>query len=266
MKNKKADTKLWIFTIIGIFVVGGIILVAVVLLNQKGETIIEYGEENMNVYLTIKDSYHQTPLDGSFIITNRTSYIQGEVIKDSFSEIKNLSNNYSLEVLCKSNGFYPKKINHTFTKNEKTFNITQLTCYLDKIGSIDLNYDGFLQEGESNLKLKIKSTWTYQYPEICVVWSQGVIDVQTTKQVVEPPIRYKGLVDRCYYLNQTIKDEEIIVNFKQKSKDLNSLDYIGFIVFDNVIQFDGTLNNYYSEYNNINLGSPEDKSLEIQAV
>lgn len=261
--NSKAQAKLWAWVFVIIVVLVVVVLTVVIIINQKADEKDIYGEDNMVVYLSIKDSQYQKNIEGSYILTNKSSYIFGNAI-DSLNEIKNISNNYTLTIFCMAPGFYSNKLLHNFTIQEQNFNSSKINCYLEKVGSLILSSNGILQNGETTINLNIESKGHYKNLQVCTRWSSGVINVVTNEEEIDPPKRYVGLVDRCYDLNISLYNQKIQIPFKIKSENLNQLDYVDLIVFDKEIHFDGTLDNFYSEYDNINLGSSQDSILKIK--
>lgn len=255
--NKKGSA--WIWVTFGFIFLIIIIITILIISNQNSEK--KESEENvgnLNIYLMAKDSKYQISLSGKYTILNGSKYIQNEIIKDTFNQIKNVSNK-ELNLLCESSGFYSYKINRNFTEQEKSQNASKINCYLDKIGTIKIDSTGELKEGQSQTNLVILAKDYYKGIQICTAWSSGVINIETNYNESEIPKRYDGLVDKCFNINKSIKDGAITIPFNIKSSILNKNDFITFYIMDSDISYDGSLNNFYTEYNGINLGDSEDK-------
>jgi len=264
MNNKGSAWIVWV-------IVGGIIFIALlftilIIVNQdikKKEADI-YGNQTLNFYLMAKDSNYNSFLDGNYIIFNKTDYIKGNLTKGAFSEIKNQSNNITLEILCSSEGFYSTKINKSFSSQEKRFNSSKEYCVMDKIGEIEVDSEDKLENGEKKIYLTILSKGYYKNIHICSSWTSGIIILESEYNLTAIPQRYTNTVDKCYDINKSLSNEAIEVNFKIKSEGLNKLDYINFYIFDN--EFAYLENNIFelsSELNGVNLGNKEDEVFTI---
>jgi hypothetical protein len=252
--NKKGNAWVWIG--LGFLVALGILItILIIIINQNPEKQKDQSNtlNNMDIYLIATDSQFPTFLNGKYILLNNSNYIQGDIVKDAFTEIKNVSNNH-VDILCQSAGYYSNEINYNFTSQDKSFNSSKITCPLNKIGMIQVTSKGQLSDGNINLILLARGY--YQNIQLCTAWSSGIINVQLNYNETNIPNRYKGLVDRCYDLNLSLKDDSITIPVKIKSDTLNN-DAINFYVFDQDLQFNNKFE-LMSEKGNDNYGNPTD--------
>jgi len=256
--NKKGSMGVWIF--FGFIFLIVIVITILIITNQNPSNKNNDSEvkNNMDVYLIVKDSKYQTFLQGEYTILINSTYFQGDILKDTLNKVpEKIQNNYT-EILCKADGFYSTKIEHNFTGTEKNQNSSKITCYLNQIGTLQIQSTGKLEEGISDIKLSLLSKGYYQNIKICTAWSSGIINVETEYNETNIPKRYKGLVDKCFDINESLKDDLITIPFEIKSEGLNKLDFVTFYIFDEELHYDGNKIDYYSQTESKIIGSSED--------
>lgn len=257
--NKKGNV--WFWAILSFILVLLILLTILIISNQDKveKEKEEVGEPTMNLYLMAKDTEYNSFIPGRYYLINGSEIISGQLSVDSFAEVNNLSENASHRILCSSDGFYSTEIVKYFTQEEKDFNSSKVYCSLNKTGIVKLSHIGELND---KIKLNITAFGYYQDVNLCISWTSNIISVKSYLSEVKIPERYLNKVDRCYSLGKSIKDESVEMYFEIKSNELNKWDSLTFYVFDKDLYTDF---NYYSEFNNTNLGNSNDEIYIIQS-
>ena len=262
--NKKGA--MWGVLIIIFVVIVLIVITGIILANQERKTRQEEiaGNPNMILYLKIRDFTYNQSINGNYVIKNNTNYLIGNAMAGSFTEIQNISDKKNLEILCSSDKYYSELIIKNFTDDELKLKASKIECFLKPIGEIEVGSMGRIEEGERTITLNINSKGIYKNLGICTAWSGGIISVESIEKYneTEKPIRYQSITDRCFNTGRTLKDENLEIKFRVRSKTLNAVDKVIFYVFDNDWTYTNK-NEILSENKGINLGNPQDKAIEI---
>lgn len=288
--NKKAmgGTTIIILVIVFILIILGLITLLIILNQKEVEKQTIEGNSTLSIYIEAKDSYFGTQIGGEYLILNKSSIIRGKLSKDSYTEVNNLSNNLTYPILVSSAGFYSQLINKSFTQEEKDSNTSKIHFSLNKVGEIDVTNTGNIQEGEKLIVLNVSSKDYFNKLEICVSWTSGIVSVTSEPQLIcdgvwenisgslsscngmeeecdsisgsvcypkqkEIPIRLKKDIDKCFYYGNNLKDSSVLVPFRIKSENINSLDSVTFVIIDNDVVYFGGFK-YMSDFSGINLG------------
>lgn len=256
-----------IMIIVGVILFVVLIIVIFVSINQKASKPIDTSATNsITSYIIIKDGETHALIDGNYTILNHTNYLFGQVLKESYAEVDNLSNNQSeiMQILCQAPGYYSELLAEPFTNQEILQNVSKEECFLKKIGTIKINSDSYLVDGSSLVTLTVLAKGYYQNLTVCTSWTGGVINVNLKyADETEKPDRYKDTTDKCFAVNQNLKDNSLDLDFEVKANGTNTNDKIVIALFDN----DFVFNNGFvqlSEMNNINLGFPIDTIYEVK--
>ena len=176
--KKKAQTGAIVGTIIVVLVIIGFITVLIIAV-QKGNN----PEENIDLnplkfYLKAIDENSNEFIDSTYgIYSNGTLISQGELQKDSFTEIE--VPRQVLEVYSYNDNYYFRKAYKIFASEELIENSSKMTIELMRIGNINVKHSGKLSASDTTsiIKLNISSEGWYYKPKICISWTPGIISV-----------------------------------------------------------------------------------------
>lgn len=259
--DKRGGTGLIITLIIfGVILVAGI-LTALIILNQHSEEKEKeiYGSSSMNIYIIAKDSQYGTFLNGKYFVSNITYYIEGDLKKDAFAEINNLSDKAYTDIICQSNNYYSTRINKSFTSSNIKYNSSKIYCTLDKVGVIKVSSDSVLKNGENKIKIVVLAIGEYRNLSVCASWTSGIKLLNSTYAEMEIPTRFNNKVDKCYDLNISLENNSTEMYFYAIGDVLNTLDKVYFYIFDKDWQVVNDKAELVSEFNGANVGNKEDK-------
>jgi len=262
--NNKGQTKLIVGIVLGVLFIGGIIFLVSVL-NQGETNQSAVSPDFINLYVIARDSLSSTSINGNYTVQNGSTYISGEILRDSFTEINNLTSNGTFSLLCQSEGYYSKIDARKFNSQELNDNLSKRDCYLDRIGKIEVGSNDKLEEGENDVSVTILAKGFYKNITFCVSWTEGIVTLKSDLKEDEIPKRYYQQVDKCYSINKDLKDESIELDFEIKTEIMSKIDKVTFYFFDKDYSYTEEFEQV-SEYQNQNLGDKEDVILEITAV
>lgn len=251
----------WIVVIVAVLIVVVGIVVLIAILNQDKETPKIYADSPMIVYLIARDSSFKSSIPGSYVLSNYSGFVTGDILKDAFTEINNVSRNQTIRVLCRSPGYYSTYISKDFSSQELLQNISKIDCPLDQVGKLAVESKDELKDGERTITLNVLSKGIYKDLTVCTSWTSSVIKVELKDgREDDIPARYKNLVDNCFGIDKNLENEATDLVFNVKAENLTRLDSVSFYIFDKDMAFDETTNSFtkLSEYNKTNLGSSED--------
>jgi len=267
--EKKGETNVlaWIFFILLLLVVIGVTIAIIKISNQEEKKQLE-SNNVMDFYLIGKDFDSKKSIEIDYYLFSNlteTEIKRGLLIKDSYTEVKNLSNNDILTIYCGGRGYYIEKVKKSFTGNELELNSSKQDCLVDKIGRIDVEHSGKIEIGEKILILNITSESNYKNIGICTAWTPGVITIASEFEKTEKPQRLEKIVDKCFYTNVSLKDSFYEFNFTVKSNEINAMDKVTFYIFDNDLTYNENPEEWelLSESLGVNLGSNIDIIYEV---
>ena len=177
--NKKAQLSgiaiIGIIVGIIIFILGLLILFALVLQDGKKEEVEETGIGNIKLYLKSFSGTEQIISDYKIFDENSTQRVQGSTNSDSWTETNiNLEN---MQVLCSAENYYSSLNPHSVSGIEKTLNSSKFECNLEAPSNLIINHSGTLG-GESEISILVNSEKKFQKISAIVRWTGGIINAQ----------------------------------------------------------------------------------------
>lgn len=260
--NKKGSLIGWIFAILGVVAIVGLIILLIVASNQEPKKV--YNNETLDVYLSAKDSdlKKATTIDYKVFYNSTNELIsEGVIERNSYTELENVSEE-NLTIYCGGQGYYHEVINKIFTEKEKADNLSKIECSVSKIGKLTIESDSILREGEQIILLNVTSESNTRDLSFCISWTPNIILVNTDYEQIDKPDRYEKTTDKCFNTHIDLKDNSTIIRIDIKANEIND-DELNFYFFDNDYVYSDGEYKLLSELDG-NLGSNKDTEFQIE--
>jgi len=205
--NKKGSYS-WIFILVGVIIIAGII-VAIIISNQDKNTVPIITNQSLSLYLRALEPNTKISISGNYIVNDfYTNYIisKGELIRDSFTLIEGIITNKT-KIYCASDNHYANISTEEFTQEEKNNNLSKQECILNKVGKLKIESSPNLIEGENTITLNVSAIGLINRPSFCMSWSPGIVLINNLDS---------GLIcNNAIWLNYT--------SYNQEKKEFNWL-------------------------------------------
>jgi hypothetical protein len=173
--NKKGSYG-WIFILVGVIIIAGII-VAIIISNQDKTTVPIITNQSLNLYIRALEPNTKISISGNYIVNDfYTNYVlsRGELIRDSFTLIEGITTNKT-EIYCASDNHYSNLSTEEFTQEEKNNNLSKQECTLNKIGKLKIESSPNLVEGDNTITLNVSAIGLINRPSFCMSWSPNIV-------------------------------------------------------------------------------------------
>jgi len=186
LKNKKAESNTGVILgIIGVIVFIILVVVGLIIASQKGlfNKEPEVQTSTLKLYLKAIDSKTRESIDAKYTLDYTANgkpiiFSQGELKKDIFTEIENVSTNNIIHAHVYGDNYYMIKALKQFMPQEIQMNVSKFIVELIKIGDISTTHSGNLNSDSTNIiNLNLSSVGWFYKPKICVAWTPGIISV-----------------------------------------------------------------------------------------
>lgn len=193
--NKKGNTALKIVLIgAGILILIAIIITFMIIINsrdnKKEEKVIN---ETMTLFLIGKDKDTSNQISADYVLDYGENNLisSGKLKDDSFNEIDNVPN-YLIHAYCWNEDHYLVKASKIFSDIELANKKASFSCDMDRIGRIEVNHFGNIDNDDNIIKFNITADGNYYKLSACFEWGGNIISAIPSNYAI-----------RCDYGNWT---------------------------------------------------------------
>lgn len=187
MDKKGISTGVIVSVIIGIIVVIAFVFLLIIVSqdsNKKEEN--QTNVSSLNLYVNSVDSDTKQQINANYIVLTEMGQVlsQGELNKDSLTEVKNIPKSQKAVIYCYSEGYYSSKSLKEFSQVEKDNNASKFTCNQDQIGNLKVTHLGDMNSIDNIIRFNISTDKHFKGLSAVVSWA-GIINVDFKNNVIQ---------------------------------------------------------------------------------